>query len=200
MPNTITIAADTTIDGSEQDVTISGNDAVQVLTVNPGVTLTLNRLSIAHGYADGDAGGIYSERGTVIVLNSADYGGGLANRYGGAMAVINRTVQGGGIHNKSDSMVTLKNTIVANSSTGGNCTDAITDGGGNLSYPDTTCPGINADPLLGPLQDNGGPTWTTALGPGSAAIDAADDAICAADPVNNLDQRGVIRPRAGWRR
>jgi hypothetical protein len=33
-----------------------------------------------------------------------------------------------------------------------------------------------------------------ALGPGSAALDAADDAICAAPPVNNLDQRGVARP------
>jgi hypothetical protein len=32
------------------------------------------------------------------------------------------------------------------------------------------------------------------LGEGSAAIDAADDAICAAPPVNNLDQRGFIRP------
>jgi hypothetical protein len=37
--------------------------------------------------------------------------------------------------------------------------------------------------------------YTLALGPGSAAIDAADDAICAAPPVNNLDQRGVTRPQ-----
>jgi hypothetical protein len=44
------------------------------------------------------------------------------------------------------------------------------------------------------LQNNGGPTYTMALGPGSAAIDAANDAICAAPPVNNLDQRGVTRP------
>ena len=45
------------------------------------------------------------------------------------------------------------------------------------------------------MQDNGGPTWTLALLPGSAAIDAADDAICAAAPVNNLDQRGITRPQ-----
>ena len=32
------------------------------------------------------------------------------------------------------------------------------------------------------------------LGWGSAAVDAANDAICAADPVNNLDQRGATRP------
>jgi hypothetical protein len=89
----------------------------------------------------------------------------------------------------------LKNTIVANSPLGENCSGVIDDGGGNLSYPDTSCPGINANPALGLLQDNGGPTWTMALGEGSAAIDAADDAICAAPPVNNLDQRGVTRPQ-----
>ena len=46
------------------------------------------------------------------------------------------------------------------------------------------------DPLLGPLQDNGGPTWTQALLPGSPAIDAgpADGAPC-------YDQRGFPRPK-----
>jgi hypothetical protein len=34
-----------------------------------------------------------------------------------------------------------------------------------------------------------------ALLPGSAAIDAATDAICAAPPVNNRDQRGITRPQ-----
>jgi hypothetical protein len=32
---------------------------------------------------------------------------------------------------------------------------------------------------------------------GSPAIDAADNAICAAAPVNNLDQRGQVRPADG---
>ena len=104
---------------------------------------------------------------------------------------------GGGIYNwhGNGNKVILENTIVANSPSGGNCSGVIIDDGGNLSYPDTTCPGINGDPRLGPLQDNGGPTWTMALGPGSAALDAADDAICVAPPVNNLDQRGVARPQ-----
>jgi len=34
-----------------------------------------------------------------------------------------------------------------------------------------------------------------ALGVGSAAIDAANDATCAAAPVNGRDQRGVTRPQ-----
>jgi len=106
----------------------------------------------------------------------------------------NSASNGGGIQN-NNGIVTLKNTIVADSLAGGNCSVLITDGGGNLSYPDATCPGINGDPKLGPLQDNGGPTHTMALLSGSAAIEAANDAICAAPPVNNRDQRGVARPQ-----
>ncbi len=57
----ITIAADTTIDGSGQTVTISGNHAVRVFTVNSGVTLNLNKLTVANGNAaSGDGGGIYN--------------------------------------------------------------------------------------------------------------------------------------------
>ena len=48
----------------------------------------------------------------------------------------------------------------------------------------------NTDPLLGPLADNGGPTFTQALLPGSPAIDAGA-------PVAGVttDQRGVPRPQ-----
>jgi hypothetical protein len=45
------------------------------------------------------------------------------------------------------------------------------------------------DPKLGPLEDNGGPTLTMALLPGSPAIDTGD--TTAAPPT---DQRGVPRP------
>ena len=34
-----------------------------------------------------------------------------------------------------------------------------------------------------------------ALLAGSPALDAGDDAVCAANPVNNLDQRGIVRPQ-----
>ena len=46
------------------------------------------------------------------------------------------------------------------------------------------------DPVLGPLQDNGGPTFTHALLPGSPAIDSGNP--LSFEPV---DQRGVLRPR-----
>ena len=100
---------------------------------------------------------------------------------------------------------TLANTIVASSSSGDSCAGPITDGGHNLD--DGASCGFsmakgslsNTDPQLDPagFQDNGGPTQTIALLPGSPAIDAGDDSICAAAPVNQLDQRGFTRPGAG---
>jgi len=53
---------------------------------------------------------------------------------------------------------------------------------------------VNDTPLLGPLQDNGGPTETLALLVGSPAIDAGDPA--AVPGVGNtplFDQRGLGR-------
>jgi hypothetical protein len=46
---------------------------------------------------------------------------------------------------------------------------------------------INTDPMLGSLQDNGGPTFTHALLPGSPAIDAGDPNFT---PPPFYDQRG----------
>jgi hypothetical protein len=58
------------------------------------------------------------------------------------------------------------------------------DGGGFLTGPGDQ---INTDPLIGPLQDNGGPTFTHALLPGSPAIDAGDPNFT---PPPFYDQRG----------
>ena len=49
---------------------------------------------------------------------------------------------------------------------------------------------IGVNPLLGPLQFNGGPTETQALLEGSPAIEAGENAGCPA-----TDQRGVARPQ-----
>jgi hypothetical protein len=48
----------------------------------------------------------------------------------------------------------------------------------------------NTDPLLGPLQDNGGPTFTCALPQNSPAVDAGDN-----NGAPATDQRGVSRPQ-----
>jgi hypothetical protein len=99
--------------------------------------------------------------------------------------------RGGGGGLSAFGSATLRNTIVAGNG-GGNCLGATTDGGHNLSFPDTTCPGVNGDPKLGAPQDNGGPTATAALAAGSAAIDQvpASGAGCPA-----TDQRGTPRPQ-----
>ena len=49
---------------------------------------------------------------------------------------------------------------------------------------------VNTNPLLGPLADNGGPTQTMALLPGSPAIDAG---VAVAGVTT--DQRGIARPQ-----
>jgi predicted outer membrane repeat protein len=61
------------------------------------------------------------------------------------------------------------------------------DGSGFLSAAGDL---INTDPMLGPLQDNGGPTQTMALLPGSPAVDAGDNT-----GAPDFDQRGPGFPR-----
>jgi hypothetical protein len=165
--------------------TFTGNSAGQVgggimnNPSQPGGTMTIGNSTFTGNSAGPAGGGLFNYNGNMVISNST-FSGNSAGAGGGAANL--------------DAALTLKNTIVANSPLGDNCSGVIDDGGGNLSYPDTSCPGANVDPLLGPLQDNGGPTQTMALGSGSGAIDAGNDATCAAAPINNLDQRGVIRP------
>jgi hypothetical protein len=82
------------------------------------------------------------------------------------------------------------NTIMANPIGSGNCDGPISDLGDNLQWPLSPfpCVGTIADPKLGVLASNGGPTQTLALQPGSAAIDKT--LVCGAS-----DQRGILRPQ-----
>ncbi|MGH6961449.1 MAG: choice-of-anchor Q domain-containing protein, partial [Dongiaceae bacterium] len=56
---------------------------------------------------------------------------------------------------------------------------------------------LNVNPLLGPLQDNGGPTLTHALLAGSPAIEAGNPALpgSGGNACEAADQRGISRPR-----
>jgi hypothetical protein len=107
-------------------------------------------------------------------------------------------------------LVTVTNTIVA-SNMGGNCAGGVTDGGHNIDddqtcgFTGTGCTSTagtsfcDTNPVLDPtgFHHNGGPTQTIALQAGSPAINAGDESVCAAPPVNNLDQRGYVRPGDG---
>ncbi len=166
------------------------------------------------GNSAGDSGGaIYNNTGSsnffgVIkpVLTNVTFSGNSAGSEGGAM----RDESGlGTIH------PTLINAIFWGDSvgTGGGgpeiCDGIVCSGSGagpgvtmdHSVYPPAStagpCPGtctniVNTDPLLGPLQDNGGPTETMALGAGSSAIDSGTNTGCPA-----TDQRGVARPQDG---
>ncbi len=121
-----------------------------------------------------------------------------------ANAALNSSGHGGAIFNDAGHSVTLGNTIVDNG-VGDTCTGTIASLGHNLDSANTC--GFNQsgdkhdqDPLLDAPFFNGGPLvslLTQKLKPGSPAIDAGDPAICAAAPVNNVDQRGDQRPKDG---
>ena len=95
--------------------------------------------------------------------------------------------------------LTLRNSVVAGNTVDGKAADckkafaAIASKGHNLDGDGSCRLTASGDlpsrpPLIGPLADNGGPTDTAALLPGSPALDAAVD--CPA-----TDQRGVARPQ-----
>jgi hypothetical protein len=102
---------------------------------------------------------------------------------------------GGGILAGSMGSITVANTLLALNASG-NCGatpgGTIGDGAHNLSFGGGGCPASFAtgDPKLGALEDNGGPTQTISLGPGSAAIDQ----IPGGPGCTGTDQRGVPRP------
>ena len=85
---------------------------------------------------------------------------------------------------------------------------SVASGGGNIESPYDSCGlteptdlvNVSAEDLkLGPLADNGGPTMTHALLPGSVAIDRIPPAMCVdadGQPLTT-DQRGVARPQGG---
>ncbi len=123
---------------------------------------------------------------------------------------------GGGIFIWATATVGLRNTIIGDNSDGStyppnpvapDCVGTFQSAGynlvENLGSPlpacgfdgDTTGNLIGIDPALLPLADNGGPTQTHALGPGSPAIDAGNPVGCV-DPDGaplDVDQRHGIR-------
>jgi hypothetical protein len=143
---------------------------------------------------DSYGGGIYSTN-TSAALTYCTLAGNAA--LGGA-AGVNGTNSGsagkgyGGNIAQSGGLQWL-NTIVAYGLSN-NAYGSLTDLGRNISS-DASCAFTgagslnNTAPLLGPLADNGGPTQTMALAPGSPAIDAA-----APLAGINMDQRGSVRP------
>jgi CSLREA domain-containing protein len=154
---------------------------------------------------------------TTVSGNNAAFGGGIGILTGiGATTELEMTSStiannNAGTHGGVDvfaqndpaaaSIVRLRNSIVANNTlpnfgtgTANGGSASIVSLGYNLTddptpvFLDQLTDWVNTDPLLRPLADNGGPTKTHALKPGSPALDSGDRS------GSNTDQRGLVRP------
>jgi hypothetical protein len=173
--------------------TISGNGACyngegsgnKAAGINNEGTLTLANSTVSGNYSS----------------NSQAFTGGIQN-LGPALEIVNSTISNnrgvvGGLR-RINGTVTIANTIVAGQASGPDCSGTITSGGHNLDSDGTCALGAAGDistgnANLGPLANNGGKTLTHALLGGSQAINAGDNAVCAAPPVDGVDQRGFSR-------
>jgi probable HAF family extracellular repeat protein/parallel beta-helix repeat protein len=151
------------------------------------------------GYGGGIAswdGGMLTVIDSTISGNTAagselGYGGGISNS-GGTLTVIGDTISGNfpGDIRSIGNPVMARNSIISAAdgtfdSQGHNLIGNVTSGSGYAPTDLVGSSGNRLDPKLGPLQDNGGPTQTMALLPGSPAIAAGD-----ATGARAWDQRG----------
>ena len=195
---------------------IDGNSAGRGGGIFNDGTLTLYGTTISNNSTPGNGGGIYTDRmlylnNSTVSGNSASQGGGIYG-WGGTFNLSSSTITdntatsyGGGIFKGSGSDPNVKNSIIAGNSTTGvgpDCRGTIISLGYNLIGDTSGCTFVpvsgdltDIDPLLGPLQDNGGPTFTHDLPLGSPAINAGNPAGCEDHLGNPLstDQRGSPR-------
>lgn len=194
------------------DSAISGNSNFVVGGVsNEGSgTITITGSTINNNTANSSTGGLYNEGNAATISNSTISGntapsgsiGGVLNHFS-IMLLVNTTIANNssstdsGFHNNGTTL-TVRNSIFDANGGDSDCagvTGAMADNT-NLASDGSCGDAVQSATInLGPLQDNGGPTFTHALLSGSTAIDTGDGAICAAAPVNNLDQRGMTRPQ-----
>jgi predicted outer membrane repeat protein len=204
--------------------TFSGNTAPNnggAIKVGTGTTISVTGSTFS-GNSAVTSGGAINNNGPLTVTNctfsgnsAGSSGGVISNNASGTVTLTNSTFSGNsagsGAVIGNAGAVTVTNSILADN-TGSNCAGAHLpqDGGHNIDdgttcgFTGTNCTTTtgtslcNTDPQLAAgLADNGGPTQTIALQAGSPAINAGDENVCAAAPVNNLDQRGFVRPATG---
>ncbi len=175
-------------------------------------TMEITASTISGNHAQSYGGGGVFNQGTAAISNSTvdrntvgykgiAAGGGIFNTKEGSLTVVHSTFDGnnadgagGGIYNTGtlqigDSIVNAGTQGASIVSEFGTFTSlgynlSSDNGGGFLT---ATGDQINTNPMLGPLQDNGGPTFTLALLPGSPAINAGDPNFT---PPPLHDQRG----------
>lgn len=192
--------------------TNSGKLTINWSTISGNTATATAQLSTAH--TDTEGAGIHSLGAMTItnstIANNTAKGGNSYNRGGGMesdgpTSISSSTITGnsagtfgGGIFG---SVTAMQNSIVADN-VGENCSFiTVTSTGYNLSTDDSCkLSGVgdrnNVNPMLGELQNNGGPTETMLLLEGSPAIDAGNPSGCTdgSGHVLKTDQRGMPRP------
>ena len=181
-----------------ESCTLSGNSVTgQGGAIRNDGTLTLTQCT-ASGNTSGDSGGgIVNSGASPLTLTHCTIAANTATNFGGGIMI-------------SSGLVTVKNSIISgNIAANGpdvwsaGAAGGITRVGANIirlagkldDAVDNGPAAITADPLLGALTDNGGPTQTMALLAYSHAIDAVPaDAIVAG---LDSDQRGFARSLGG---
>jgi hypothetical protein len=175
---------------------------------------TLDNNSALGGGAIDNTAGVVTITSSTLSNNSAASGGAIHNHdlgifNDGTVTVTSSTISGnsatqtgGGLDEAtSRGSTTVRNSIVA-ANTAPSSPDVsgslvsqghnlIGDGTGGSGFIDSDLVGTGdatINPMLGPLQDNGGPMETMALLPGSPALNAGDPG-----ELGVADQRGVIR-------
>ena len=161
--------------------------------------------SISNSTIRGNArGGILSEWGATSVTNStitANQGLGVEAQ-DGALQLNNVTITGNatGVRMPGGSGNWVRNSILAGN-TASDCSGPVTSAGYNLIGSTAGCtytPGagdkIGVDPKLATLADNGGPTQTSALLPGSPAIDAGNPGAASARAAACSPPTSAARP------
>ena len=155
----------------------------------------------------GSGGGLYLAAGTITLSNDTLSGNQAELSNGGPSGSPDQhgtsgssgAAVGGGIDAAGPSSLQIYDTIVADdtaSTAGPDLDGSVTSLGNNLIGNSTGGSGfaasdlLNVNPQLGPLENNGGPTQTMALLPGSPAINSGDTADAPA-----YDQRGPGFPR-----
>lgn len=152
------------------NVTITGNQpgaGLEVVSTGGSTTVSFATISgNAVGIQTAGPRGALSLQGTIVANNSSDC----------------RT---------PDQLMFLAFNLFGSQTCGVSTYGQYPPGSGQYSYGG---PGnvFNVKPMLGPLQDNGGPTQTMAPLPGSPAIDAVGATVC---PPPATDQRGITRPQ-----
>ncbi len=176
-------------------------------TLPAGVTRALTEPGFGGGISSNGTGATLTISNSTISGNSAltidqapGRGGGIGNS--GSLQIANSTISGnsatnGGAICNNAAPLEIANSILNAGDVGQNIFNdggTITSLGYNLSSDNgggyLNGPGdqTNTDPILGPLQDNGGPTQTHRPYPQSPAIDAGDPSFT---PPPFYDQRGT---------